>query len=335
MTPRRRSPILAIVAGCAMLSALLLALLVAGVWLGGHPEDLPGFVQRTFVADHDTRVVDEALARISHDYYRPVGKGQLANASIAGAVASLNDPFSHYLTPGEVREFDHPGSFSGIGVEVNPAPRGLRIVRVFDGSPAARAGMAAGDVIVAVNGRTLTGVPEDAATNLVKGPPDTNVTLRVESPVHVSRHGHASSARTMTLTRATIYQPVVASITRTVNGVKLGVVNLASFSEGAHGEVREAVDQELHHDGARGLVLDLRSNPGGLVEEAQLVASIFLLRGAVVVSMHGRVQPTQILRAEGDAIPGSIPMVVLVDRDTASAAEIVTGALQDNRRATV
>jgi carboxyl-terminal processing protease len=335
VSTRRRSSIPAIVAALLALSALLLGILVAGIWLGGHPEDLPGFARRTFVADESTRVVDEALARITHDYYRPISASQLSDASISGAVASLNDPFSHYLTAGEVHEFDHPGSFSGIGVEVNPDPRGLVIVRVFDDSPAARAGLVAGDVVVSVNGRTLRGLPESTDTNLVKGPADTNVTLGIESPNHGTRYGHGSGTRTVTMTRTTIYQPVVASITRTVDGVKLGVVDLASFSEGAHAEVREAVETELQHDGARGLVLDLRSNPGGLVEEAQLVASIFLPRGAVVVSMRGRVQPPQTLRAEGGAISRSIPMVVLVDRDTASAAEIVTGALQDNHRATV
>ncbi|MFI5005368.1 MAG: S41 family peptidase, partial [Solirubrobacterales bacterium] len=309
----------------AALTAVLLALLLGGIWLGGHSEDLPGFMQRVFVANRSTRVVDEALARIHRDYYRPVGDGQLANASIAGAVASLNDRFSHYLTPSELREFDRPGSFSGIGVEVNPDPRGLRIVQVFNGSPAARAGLKVEDVIVAADGHSLAGLPESAATGLVKGPPDTSVTLRV---------ARSGSTRTVTLTRATIYQPVVASITRTVHGVKLGVVALATFSAGAHGELREAVEHELRA-GARGLVLDLRSNPGGLVEEARLVASVFLPEGAVVVTTRGRTQPTQIIAAEGGAIPASVPVVVLVDRNTASAAEIVTGALQDHRRATV
>ena len=325
----------------AALTAVLLALLLGGIWLGGHSEDLPGFMQRVFVANRGTRVVDEALARIHSDYYRPVGDGQLADASIAGAVASLNDRFSHYLTPSELREFDRPGSFSGIGVEVNPDPRGLRIVQVFNDSPAARAGLKAEDVIVAVDGRSLAGLPESAATGLVKGAPNTSVTLRIarSSPSRGARGGGGdtrgrTSTRTVTLTRATIYQPVVASITRTVHGVKLGVVALATFSAGAHGELREAVDHALHA-GARGLVLDLRSNPGGLVEEARLVASSFLPQGAVVVTTRGRTQPTQIITAEGGEIPGSVPVVVLVDRNTASAAEIVTGALQDHRRATV
>jgi carboxyl-terminal processing protease len=338
-------------AALAAVVVLLLALVVAGIWWGGHPEDLPGFMQRTFVANRGTRVVDEALARIHSEYYRPIGEGQLSNASIAGAVASLNDPFSHYLTAKELSEFDHPGSFSGIGVEVNPDPQGLRIVQVFNSSPAARAGLRPEEVIVAVNGRSLAGIPEDEATNLVKGPPDTNVTLRIQQPGRDRAGGQVAGGqaggragrpaggqpniRTVTLTRATISEPVVASITRTVHGVKLGVVALAEFSAGAHAEVLEAVEHELQQEHARGLVLDLRSNPGGLVEEAQLTASIFLPRGAVVVTTRGRVQPTQVLRAEGGAIPASIPMVVLVDRNTASAAEILTGALQDNHRATV
>jgi carboxyl-terminal processing protease len=343
LTPRRGQSIVVPIAAVVAVVVLLLALLVAGIWWGGHPEDLPGFMQRTFVANRGTRVVDEALARIHSEYYRPVGEKQLANASIAGAVASLGDRFSHYLTPSELHEFDHPGSFSGIGVEVDPDPKGLRIVQVFNSSPAARAGLRSEDVIVAVNGRSLAGLAEDVATNLVKGPPDTDVTLRIQQPTTARPSGargragvsNRPSVRTVTLTRATISQPVVASITRTVRGVKLGVVALAEFSAGAHVEVLEAVENELQGDHARGIALDLRSNPGGLVEEAQLIASIFLPRGAVVVTTRGRVQPTQVLRAEGGAIPASIPMVVLVDRNTASAAEIVTGALQDHHRATV
>ena len=116
----RRQPLIAI------LGVLLPVLLVLGVWLGGHPEDLPGFARSAFEANHQTQVVDEALARISSDYYRPIAKSQLANASIAGAVASLDDRFSHYLSPKEFREFNSPPSFTGIGVVVIPEHRGLR-----------------------------------------------------------------------------------------------------------------------------------------------------------------------------------------------------------------
>ena len=311
-----------------MLAVALPALLILGIWLGGHPEDLPAFARSAFVSDHATRVVDEAINRIASDYYRPVAKGGLADASIAGAVASLDDRFSHYLTPKEYREFNQPPSFTGIGVAVDPSHGGLLIARVFDSSPAARAMLKAGEEIVMVNGRTLAGLSADAAAALIKGPPGTDVELRVRE----RRTGH-TIAHVVKITRATISEPVVASATHTLHGVKLGVVALATFSPGAHGEVREAVERELH-GGARGIVLDLRANGGGLVEEARLIASIFIAKGTIV-STRGRAQPNEVLTAAGQAIPNSIPVVVLVDSDTASASEIVTAALQDHRRATI
>ncbi|HEV2974237.1 MAG TPA: S41 family peptidase [Solirubrobacteraceae bacterium] len=303
-------------------------LLVLGVYLGGHPEDLPSFARSAFVADHETRVVDEAIDRIAQDYYRPISKGSLANGSVSGAVATLKDRFSHYLSPSEFREFNSAPSFTGIGVSVEPVAHGLRIARVFDASPAARAGLRDGNVIVEVGARRLVGLSADAAIALIKGPPGTDVQLGVEQP----RSGH-EVLNTLTITRATISEPVVASLSKTVDGKKLGVVALATFSPGAHGEVREAVQRELH-GGARGIVLDLRANGGGLVEEAQLIASIFVQKGTIV-STRGRRQPSQTLTATGDAISPSVPVVVLVDDSTASAAEIVTAALQDHRRATV
>jgi carboxyl-terminal processing protease len=312
----------------AVLAVALPVLLVLGVWLGGHPEELPSFARRAFVADHETRVVDEAIKRIASDYYRPVAKGRLTNSSISGAVASLQDRFSHYLSPREFREFNQPPSFTGIGVSVSPTRAGLLIARVFDRSPAARAGLHEGDQIVAVNGRKLAGVSPDAAIALIKGPPGTDVKLGVRQ-----RRDGRTRQNTLTLTRATISEPVVASQTKSVRGVKLGVVELATFSPGAHGEVRQGIEHELRA-GARGIVLDLRANGGGLVEEARLIASIFVQKGTIV-STRGRTQPSVTLMAAGDAISASIPVVVLVDANTASAAEIVTAALQDHNRATV
>jgi carboxyl-terminal processing protease len=325
MPSPRRKPL------TVVLAALLPILLVLGVWLGGHPEDLPAFARSSLVSDHSTMVVDEAIDRIAGDYYRPISESQLASSSIAGVVASLHDRFSHYLTPTEFREFDAAPSFTGIGVLVDPVRQGLLIQRVFDNSPAARAGLAPGDSIVAVNGRKLEGLSGEAASALVKGPPGTDVELLITLPARA--HAKHGVMRTLTITRATVSEPVVASESRTVHGVKLGVVALATFSPGAHSEVREAVEHELHA-GARGIVLDLRQNGGGLVEEAQLIASIFIAKGTIVTT-RGRTQPTNTLTAVGDAIPSSIPVVVLVDRGTASASEIVTAALQDHHRATV
>ncbi len=324
MDPRRPLSLLAVLLA-------LLFLLFVGIWLGGHPRELPGFIRGAFVQDHQTLVVNEAIDHIAHDYYRPIPKSQLANSSVAGAVASLNDRFSHYLSPSEFRGFNEPASFTGIGVEVNPAAehQGLRIARVFDSSPASRAGLMAGDLIVAVNGMPLHGLSSERDTTLIKGPPNTTVRLKV-------KRGAGKHTKTLDIsaTRATISEPVVASATRTTEGVKLGVVRLATFSVGAHGEVSDAIQHELHV-GARGIVFDLRANGGGLVEEARLIASLFLPKGAVVVSTRGRTQPSQTLTAAGNPISSSIPVVVLVDSGTASASEIVTAALQDHHRATV
>jgi len=306
-------------------------LLALGIWLGGHPEDLPAFARGPFASEGATRAVQEAIDRVSSDYYRPISRGQLSDASISGVVASLGDRFSHYLSPKEFHEFNSPPSFTGIGVAVSPERRGLRIGRVYDSTPAARAGLKADELIVAVNGRKLEGVSPDVAIALIKGPPGTDVTLGVEAPPGAhSKHG---VTRTLKITRATISEPVVESTTKTVHGIKLGVVELATFSPGAHAEVREAVEHELH-EGAQGIVLDLRDNGGGLVEEAQLIASIFIPKGTIVTT-RGRTQPTVTLTATGDAISPSIPVVVLVDSNTASASEIVTAALQDHHRATV
>src|SRR5271166_2593130 len=113
-----------------LLALLLPLLLIAGLWLGGHPRDLPGFLRSAFVADHQTEAVDEALQRIASDYYRPISAGQLSNASIAGAVASLGDRFSHYLSPAEFREFTSPQHFTGIGVSVATQPAADRVLLI-------------------------------------------------------------------------------------------------------------------------------------------------------------------------------------------------------------
>jgi carboxyl-terminal processing protease len=204
----KRQPLL------VLLALLLPLLLVAGIWLGGHPDHLPTFAQDLFVADHDTRAVNEAIDRVAHDYYRPVSRSALASSSISGMLASLHDPYSSYLSPRALRQFDRPGSFTGIGVEVKPSPRGLEVERVFDSSPAQRGGLKVGELIVAVNGRPLRGLSSATSTGLIKGPPGTDVRLTLE--------GRRGARRTITVTRATISQPVVASALRTLHGTKLG-----------------------------------------------------------------------------------------------------------------
>lgn len=318
---RRRLPV-------ALLAAVGLALLLAGVWLGArHPEWLPGPVRSALVGDESERVVAEAIDDVHDRYYREIPKDELADDAIAGVVSRLHDRFSSYLTPEEYRRFQQVqnSQFSGIGVQVTEHPQGLRVEAVYDRSPARRAGIREGDVIVAADGRSLKGRRQEASSALIKGPPGTDVRLTW------LRDGRRI---TRTLTRNTVSVPVVASAVRqSPEGCKVGVVKLATFSSGAHAEVYDAL-KRLKRKGARVFVLDLRDNGGGLVTEAQLVASAFVKDGKIVTT-RGRAVPEKTFRATGDPVVPGAPLVVLVDRGTASASEIVAGALQDRGRAEV
>jgi carboxyl-terminal processing protease len=303
-----------------------IAALIVGIVLGGHPTALPGFLRNTLVGDKDTRVVREAIDKVHDDYYRKIPRKTLADAAVAGVVKSLDDRFSQYFDPNAYGHFKllTDSQYEGIGTTVAPAKRGLRVVTVFDGSPAKRARIRDGDLILSAAGKSLAGRSVEQGSNLIKGPPGTDVKLRVL---------HRGKVRVITVERARVTVPVVASRLRKQRGHKLGVVRLATFSSGAHAEFDTAL-QRLKKRGAQGYVTDLRANGGGLVDEAQLVASAFL-RGGPIVTTRGRAVPKHTLDAKGDPIVRDAPVVVLVDRDTASASEIVTGALQDRGRATV
>ncbi len=318
----RRSVPLAVLAVLAVL-----VLLAAGAWVGGrHSGWLPGPVRSAVVGDGDTAVVREAIDRVNRTYYRKIPKDKLADDAIAGIIARLGDRFSNYFNPAEYKRFRQAQSseFSGVGLEVSPSTRGLRVEAVYDGSPAKRAGLRSGDVIVAAGAKPLRGLSQDAAVALVKGPPGTDIRLAW------MRDGKRI---TKTVTRSTVTVPVVASALKRENSCAIGVVRLAQFSSGAHAEVDKAL-RRLKARKAKAFILDLRGNGGGLVSEAQLVASAFLTDGPIVTT-RGRTVPSQTLNATGDAIYPKGPLAVLVDKGTASASEIVTGALQDRNRATV
>nr|MDQ6914763.1 S41 family peptidase [Actinomycetota bacterium] len=296
-----------------------------GIWWGGHPSRLPGPLRDLLVDEH-VGTFDEALHIIHDDYYRKVNLRRLTDDSLAGAVARLNDRFSHYLSPRDYTRFQESshGEFSGVGMEVAESPRGLRVTRVFPGAPAARGGIRPGDLVVAVDGRSLAGKASAVSSALIRGRPGTVVTLTVET---------RGARRNLRLRRARVNAPAVESSLRTAAGRKLGVVALSGFTYGSSGEVRSAVERLLHQ-GARGIVLDLRDNGGGLVDEAVGVASVFIPDGTIV-STRGRSRSSHTYRATGSAIPGRIPVVVLVNEGTASASEIVAGAIQDRHRGKV
>jgi carboxyl-terminal processing protease len=281
---------------------------------------------RDGLADRQTRLVHETLGILDDDYYRKVDDTRLVDRGLTALVGGLHDQFSQYFDKRAYEAFqkESNGEFSGVGMTVVRDPRGLRITEVFPRSPAERAGLRRGDLVVAVNGTSLAGRASTSSSSMIRGKPGTRVTLTVVS-------GRTRTRKT--ITRAQLSVPPVRARTIVYHGRKLGYVELIQFSEGVHGDVIKAVRKQLAA-GAKGVVFDLRSNPGGLLEEAVRVASIFVPRG-VIVSTAGRKRPKHVYDAEGGAISTRIPLVILVNRGTASAAEIVTGAVQDHHRGKV
>ena len=302
----------------------VLAALALGMYLGGHPSDLPEPLRDVFV-DENTSVQAEATDVIQDNYYRSVTDLRLRDASLRGMVRSLNSRFSFYFTPRENALFRQAtsGEFSGVGMTVVEHPRGLRVAGVFDASPAKRVGIRPGDVITRVNGRSIAGQSSNVSTARIKGKEGTFVRLTI-------RRGNRT--RQLRVRRERIRVPAASSKLRSAGGKKLGVLELAGFTSGAHGElVREIKRRE--RAGAEGFVLDMRANGGGLLDEAVLVSSAFVPKG-VIVTTKGRKRPKRVFTATGEVATRK-PIVVLVDRGTASASEIVTAALNERLGAPV
>jgi carboxyl-terminal processing protease len=308
------------------LAVALLAMLAAGLWIGGHPSHMPPFLRDAFV-DESGGLTAEATELIEDDYYRPVSKGELIDSSLQGMVRGLRrhygDRFSEYFSPAALTGFDEEisGRFSGVGLSVTQVKDGLGVQTVFKGSPAERAGIRVGDTIVSVDGQSIAGESSQASTEKIRGPEGTEVTVGV-------RGGPHGGTRTVKLTREQIALPEVSSRLKTVDGRKLGYLRMTSFTEGVD-EAVAAQARRLQRRGAEGLVLDLRGNGGGLLEEAVLSASVFLPKGEVVVSTKSRSEGDAVYKTKGGNLP-PLPMVVLIDRNTASAAEILTAALADD-----
>jgi carboxyl-terminal processing protease len=312
-----------------LIAAGAVLLLLIGVWFGGHPSWLPSPLRSAFVSKTaNERLVQTTLDLISKDYYKRVNTKALLNDGLESAVASLNDPYSHYYPPTLYRSFQQETNpqVAGIGVAVaaQPVHGGIEIEEVFQGSPAAKAGLRHGDVITGVGAKSLAGRTVAQGSKLIRGSAGTPVRLKI------LRDGRSHE---VTITRADVTVPVASAKLLHYRGEALGYLEFTQFTQGSANELRAEVQQMLR-DGVKGLILDLRDNPGGLLDQAVGVASLFIKSGTIVTT-RGRSQPTTVYTALGDAIAPKIPMVVLVDRGTASSAEIVTGALKDRNRAKI
>jgi carboxyl-terminal processing protease len=317
--------------GAIAFGVALIAVLVLGVYLGGHPSKLPDFAREAFT-EEPTSLVAEASEVIKDNYFRKVGNTELGNASLQGMVRELRkrhkDRFSDYFSPESLEGFNQQieGHFSGVGLSVIEVKKGLKIVKVFHGSPAEEGGLKVGDTIIAVEGESIAALDSAEATQKIKGPEGTQVTVEIEAP----KTGKKSKT---TMTRAEVVLPNVSSRVLTTKGKKIGYVRLLSFSSEASKQLAHGIEK-AKSEGAEGLVLDLRENPGGLLDEAVSSASLFLPEGEVVVSTKSRTKGgTE--RKSGPGRIVDVPFDVLIDRGTASAAEIMTAALQDDAHATV
>jgi carboxyl-terminal processing protease len=301
-------------------AALVAAALAVGIVAGGQVGPIRDTVDDVF-GGGEQDATSQAIDVIDENYFHQVDPDQLESSSVRALVDQIkkqyHDRFSHYFSPAEFGRFKQGASFSGVGLGVNEVDRGLRVATVYKHTPAKEAGMQEGDVITAVNGRSIAGENADAVTARIRGPEGTKVTLTVVTD--------GEKPREVALTRRQVDIPQVIGRIEEVDGKKLGYVRLVGFFEGAHAELKQEVDK-LYEQGAEGLVLDLRGNGGGLLTEAVLIGSLFVQDG-VIVSTSGRTQDEETFEAVGDALPRH-PMVVLINHDTASASEIVTAALE-------
>src|SRR3989344_1161261 len=242
--------------------------------------------------------------------------------ALRGLVASLGDPYSVFLPPEEDQKFheDIEGNFGGIGAEIGIRKNQLIIVAPLKNTPASRAGLLAGDQILKVNASSTDGVTVDQAVRWIRGPKETSVTLTI------FRNGWEDS-KEFKITRGTIVVPTLDFEMKE----DIAFVQLHSFNANANQLFWQALI-EAERKGARGLILDLRNNPGGYLEVAVDIASWFLPRGTLVVSEASRTGTDEIFRANGNAALVDFPAVAPINQRSASASEILAGAFRDQRK---
>jgi carboxyl-terminal processing protease len=281
----------------------------------------------------------DLLVEVRHElvesYVEEPDQIKLVEAAVQGMVASLDDPYTVFIPAEHVEQFSDrlTGSFSGIGAEIEMREGRPRINTPLEDSPAWKAGIMAGDLILEVDGESTLDESQMDVIKRIKGEAGTDVVLRV-------RH-ETGEELDITITRAQIKLKTVRGARRLADqsfdfmldhANKIGYVRISQFTDKTADELRSALEQ-LNEQGARGLILDLRFDPGGLLDSAWKVSDMFLTTGQRIVSTKGRNWPEKVFDSTEDTVMPDTPMVVLANEGSASASEVVTGALSDNSRA--
>lgn len=269
----------------------------------------------------------QIFRKISNDYVRPVESKKLKYAAMGGLMSSLGDPHTVFLEPKEAQAFslETRANFVGVGARLAPDPLGARVVVVFEDGPAFKAGLKPGDTISAVDDQSCAGKEIDAIVSSIRGEEGTRVKITVIRPL-------MDKPIDLVCRRARIITPTVEG--RMVEGEKVGYLSVAQFAEPTTEQFDKVLDK-LAEQGMKGLVIDLRGNPGGLLEVAKDMLSRFVER-KVVVKMKGRRGAEEVVSTDGGQTRfAGMPIVVLQNEESASASEIFAGVLQDYRRATI
>jgi carboxyl-terminal processing protease len=299
-----------------LVATLLLVPIVAG-----------GFLLQEPPVRANVRLFDQVVRIVSQQYVDSIKSSELLARAARGLVKELQDPYTELFSPKESEEFSlgTNGRYGGTGMQLDEEEDRVVVVqRVFPNTPADDAGVRDGDRITAIADSSTAGWGMSKVSERLRGAPGSRVSVTFARP------GVGSPIR-LTFTRRQVHVPAVpfASV---MNGI--GYIPLQTFNENAAEEVQAAVSR-LVAQGARGLVLDVRDNGGGIVEQALAISSLFLKDSQEIVSVRARGAPNEISKARGVHVASGIPLVVLTNGNTASAAEIVAGALQDHDRALV
>ena len=300
---------------------------VVGAILVAVPIVAGGFVWQSREARDGAMLFDQVLRRVSERFVDTVDATALYEKAARGLIAQLNDPYTTLYTPKEFAAFTQGtnGRYAGVGMQIEDIKGNITVNRVFPNTPAAGAGIAEGDRIVMIDSASTRGWGTDSVSAKLKGEPGTRVRVRfarpgVPEPINV------------VFTRATIHIPAVPFVTMLDGGV--GYIPVQGFNETSSAETIRGI-QQLQREGMKSLIIDLRGNPGGILDEAFVMSNLFLPKGKEILSYRGRADMNQEFIAQEDPMLPNMPMVVLVDDGSASASEIVAGALQDHDRALI